>query len=117
MKVKIIASLAVVASLLMSGCSHRVPVNPKPAPAPVAPRITGVEVCKFAIYAGKDFYKGKDVTLITYNTGDQWVKFNNGTNKLVIDSPYVKGTTNKMYIIKDYTTDGKLIIGSAYECK
>lgn len=117
MKVKIIASLAVVGSLLLSGCAHRAPVKSVvTAPAPVAPMIVDVQNCKFAIYTGEKFYPGKPVTLITYNNGEQWVKLPGGSNKLVVDDPYVKGTTNKMYIVKDHTTTGKLIVGSAYEC-
>ncbi|MBN1087080.1 hypothetical protein JNO12_22840 [Erwinia aphidicola] len=121
MKVKIIASLAVVGSLLLSGCVTRyVPVQsavtPPPAREPL--QIVGVNVCKFAATMKGQTLDLPDVTLVTFSDGDQWVKFPNGARYHVIGREDPNDSSKIMaYYVKSYSKAGDLVLGGAHHCK
>ncbi len=120
MKVKIIASLAVVGSLLLSGCAHRAPVKSAVTPLQAAkPTIKDVQNCHFVINIdGGETYKGKDVILITYTDGKEWIRFPNGSNHLVGNTNTIPNSNGDvMHLIADTTTDNKVLVGGAYGCR
>ncbi|MBD8107574.1 MULTISPECIES: hypothetical protein [Erwiniaceae] len=124
MKVKIIASLAVFGSLLLSGCVTRYVQVPAPVAAPVeqAPastvRIVNVSVCRFvATYDGKTYSTLPAVMLVTFSDGDQWVKLPNGNRFRVWDKEPLKNDQTMAYYIKSELKSGGYAVGSANHCK
>ena len=120
MKTKIIASIAVSASLLMSGCAHRAPAHSVVTPAAKVPDPTTIKsaaICQFMAYSKGKTYSGATATLITFNDGNEFVHFANGDNKLVYTKMYSKDGKHLMHMVKDTADDGSLIIGSAYDCR
>jgi len=125
LKTKIIASLAVAASLLMSGCVTRyvqVPVAAPAAPVAQAPastvHIANVRVCKFiATYDGKKYSTLPAVMLVTFSDGDQWVKLPNGSSFRVWEKGPLKGDQTMAYYIRSPLKSGGTAVGSANHCK
>lgn len=124
MKVKIIASLTVFGSLLLSGCVTRYVQVPAPVAAPAAPApastvsIVNVSVCKFmATYDGDTYSTLPAVMLVTFSDGDQWVKLPNGSNFRVWDKGPLKGDHTMAYYIRSKLKNGGTAVGSANHCK
>lgn len=124
MKVKIIASLAVVGSLLLSGCVTRYVQVPAPVAAPVAQapastvHIANVRVCRFmATYDGKKYSTLPAVMLVTFSDGDQWVKLPNGSSFHVWDKEPLKADQTMAYYIRSELKNGGIALGSANHCK
>lgn len=124
MKTKIVASLAVAASLLLSGCVTRYVQVPAPVAAPAAPapestvHIVNVSVCKFmATYDGDTYSTLPAVMLVTFSDGDQWVKLPNGSNFRVWEKEPLKGDHTMAYYIRSKLKGGGTAVGSASHCK
>lgn len=120
MKTKIIASLAIAASLLMSGCAHRAPAHSAVTPAAAMPEPTAIKsaaICPFMAYSKGKTYSGATATLITFNDGNEFIHFANGENKLVYRKMYSNDGKHLMHLVRDTADDGSLIIGSAYDCR
>lgn len=120
MKTNIIASLAIAASLLMSGCAHRAPVQSVVTPTAATAstvRITNVSVCRFTATNGKGYSSLPAVTLVTFSDGDQWVKMPNGNRFRVYDTDTLKDPEHTpAFYIKARTNSGALLVGSAHHC-
>jgi len=127
MKVKIIASLAVFGSLLLTGCVTRYVQVPAPEAAPAATasqapastvHIDNVRVCRFmATYDGKKYSTLPAVMLVTFSDGDQWVKLPNGASFRVWDKGPLKGDDTMAYYIRSELKNGGIALGSANHCK
>lgn len=124
MKVKIIASLAVIGSLLLSGCVTRYVQVPAPVAAPAAQapastvHIVSTAVCRFmATYDGDTYSTLPAVTLVTFSDGDQWVHLPNGKDFRVWDKGPLKGDQTMAYYIRSPLKSGGVAVGSANHCK
>lgn len=123
MKTKLIASLAVAASLLLSGCVTRYVQVPAPvaAPAPVSKTtstdIKTVGVCSFMMKMKGKQYGGLTASLVTFQDGVEFVKFPNGEVLPVYNKLYTNDGKHLMHFVKDSARDGSLIVGAAYDCK
>lgn len=79
---------------------------------------TVVQVCKFDLYANNETYPSdKPITLIRAPDGKESLKFVDGTVKPVVAQKHDANSGKTFHIMKDYTKQGQMFLGMAYDCK